>query len=74
MSLYAVSLLVAKFGGLDALFKFLRLYGSNDDWVNDFKEAFGISREDFYKEWWAYQGIQKSDWPDIQLPTAPERY
>jgi hypothetical protein len=74
MSLYAVSLLVAKFGGLDALFKFLRLYGLNDDWVSDFKEAFGISREDFYKEWWAYQGIQKSDWPDIQLPTAPERY
>ena len=74
MSLYAVSLLVAKFGGLDALFKFLRLYGLNDDWVNDFKEAFGISREDFYREWWAYQGIQKSDWPEIQLPTAPEKY
>jgi len=72
--LYAVQLLVAKFGGLDALFKFHALYGLNDDWVKDFKECFGISREDFYKEWWAYLGIPQSDWPDIQPPTGPERY
>ncbi|MCX6451480.1 MAG: hypothetical protein NT174_00110 [Actinobacteria bacterium] len=74
MHLYAVSLLVAKFGGLEALFRFHRLYGLNNDWVSDFKEAFGISREDFYREWWAYLGIPKSDWPDLQLPTPPERY
>lgn len=74
MHLYAVSLLVAKFGGLEALFKFHRLYGLNNDWVNDFKESFGISREDFYREWWAYLGIQKSDWPDLQPATPPERY
>jgi hypothetical protein len=72
--LYAVSLLVAKFGGLEALFRFHRLYGLNNDWVNDFKESFGISREDFYKEWWAYLGIPESDWPDLQPPTPPERY
>ena len=74
MHLYAVSLLVAKFGGLEALFNFHRLYGLNDDWVNDFKQAFGISREDFYREWWAYLGIPQSDWPDLQPPTPPERY
>lgn len=72
--LYAVSLLAAKFGGLDALFKFHKLYGENDDWVNDFKTCFGISREDFYREWWAYLGITPSSWPDIQPPTPPERY
>ena len=74
MHVYAVSLLVAKFGGLEALFKFFRLYGLSDNWVNDFQESFGISREDFYKEWWAYLGIPQSDWPDLQPPTPPERY
>ena len=73
MSLYAVSLLAAKFGGIQALFKFFALYGQNDDWVNDFKLSFGISREDFYKEWWAYLGIAPSDWPDLQPPAPPER-
>lgn len=71
---YAVSLLVAKYGGLEALFKFHRLYGLNDDWVNDFKESFGITREDFYREWWSYLGIPQSAWPDLQPPTPPERY
>lgn len=74
MHLYAVSLLASKFGGLEALFKFHKLYGLTDDWVKSFKEAFGISREDFYNEWWAYLGIPKSSWPDIQPPTGPERY
>lgn len=72
--LYAVSLLVAKHGGLEALFRFHKLYGMNDDWVSSFKECFGISREDFYREWWTYLGIPVSDWPDIQPPTGPERY
>jgi hypothetical protein len=72
--LYAVSLLAAKYGGLEALFKFHKLYGQNDDWVNDFKQCFGISREDFYREWWAYLGIAPSDWPEIQQPTGPQRY
>lgn len=72
--LYAVSLLVARYGGLDALFKFHKLYGLTNDWVSTFKECFGISREDFYKEWWAYLGIPQSEWPDLQLPTGPERY
>ena len=74
MHLYAVKLLVAKFGGLEALFKFHKLYGQTNDWVSAFKESFGISREDFYKEWWSYLGIPRSDWPDFQPPTAPERY
>ena len=74
MHLYAVKLLVAKFGGLEALFKFHKLYGQTNDWVSAFKESFGITREDFYKEWWSYLGIPRSDWPDLQPPTAPERY
>jgi hypothetical protein len=74
MHRYAVSLLVAKYGGLEALFKFHKNYGLSNDWVKDFKECFGISREDFYKEWWAYLGIPQSDWPDLQPPTPPERY
>lgn len=74
MNFYAVQLLVAKYGGLDALFKFPKLYGQNTDWVSDFKEAFGISREDFYREWWAYLGIPQSKWPQIRVATAPERY
>ncbi len=56
------------------LLKFFRLYGLSNNWVNDFQESFGISREDFYKEWWAYLGIPQSDWPDLQPPTPPERY
>jgi hypothetical protein len=74
MSFYAVSLLVSKFGGIKALFKFFALYGQNDDWVNDFKLIFGISREDFYKEWWTYLGVTQGDWPDFQPPSLPERY
>ncbi|MBU3642701.1 MAG: hypothetical protein FGM48_02050 [Candidatus Nanopelagicaceae bacterium] len=74
MHLYAVKLLVAKFGGLEALFKFHKLYGQNNDWVTTFKECFGITREDFYKEWWSYLGITESQWPDLLPPTSPERY
>ena len=70
MSFYAVSLLVSKFGGIKALFKFFALYGQNDDWVNDFKLIFGISREDFYKEWYDYLDIPETSRP-ITQPPAP---
>ena len=74
MNLFAVSLLVSKFGGLEALFKFHTLYGQNTDWVKSFQESFGISREDFYREWWHYLGIPQSQWPNILAATPPERY
>jgi hypothetical protein len=74
MNFYAVQLLVANHGGLDALFKFDQTYGTNNDWPTVFKETFGISREDFYREWWTYLGIPKANWPEIKPPTPAEHY
>jgi hypothetical protein len=74
MNFYAVQLLVAKHGGLDALLNFPKLYGKSNDWVASFKEAFAISREDFYKEWWGYLGVKESQFPKILDATPPERY
>lgn len=74
MNFYAVQLLVANHGGLDALFKFHRMYGTNTDWPNVFKEAFGISREDFYREWWTYLGVPRTSWPEIMPATPAEHY
>jgi hypothetical protein len=74
MNFYAAQLLVAKFGGFEALFKFPKQFGQNPNWVTVFHDTFGISREDFYREWWSYLGIPKSQWPVIQDATPPERY
>ena len=60
---YGVELLVARHGGLEALFNFVAQFGKSDDWPSSFKSAFGISREDFYVEWYDYLGIPKSDRP-----------
>ena len=60
---YGVELLVARHGGLEALFNFVTLFGKTDDWPSSFKTAFGINREDFYAEWYDYLGIAKSDRP-----------
>jgi len=67
---YGVELLVARHGGLDALLNFVRLFGKSDDWPTSFKSAFGISREDFYTEWYDYLGIAKADRPAL-TPAAP---
>ena len=74
MDFYAVSLLVAKFGGLQSLFKFFALYGASNDWASAFETSFGITREDFYREWWSYLGLPQTSWPEIQAPAPPERY
>jgi hypothetical protein len=74
MNFYAVQLLVANHGGLDALFKFHKVYGTNTDWPTVFKETFGISRDDFYREWWTYLGIPKASWPEIRPATPAEHY
>ena len=71
---YAVELLVAMHGGFSALYNFDVLYGKNEDWPVDFKQAFGISREDFYKEWYSYMGVPKAQWPIIKAPKAAEHY
>jgi hypothetical protein len=69
-NLYGVELLVARHGGLEALFNFVTLFGKSDDWPSSFKTAFGISREDFYVEWYDYLEIPKADRPAIK-PAAP---
>lgn len=71
---YAVELLVAMHGGFDALYNFDILYGKNEDWTADFKKAFGISREEFYKEWYSYLGIPQTQWPTIRAPKPAEHY
>lgn len=74
MHLYAVSLLAANHGGIQALFDFFKLYGDNSDWVSDFQKTFNISREEFYQEWWTYLGVPLNQWPDMLAPTPAERY
>ena len=69
-NLYAVELLVAKHGGFTALFDFVKRFGMTDDWPNSFKLAFGISREDFYAEWYEYLNIPLGERPAIK-PAAP---
>lgn len=68
---YAAELLVARHGGFDALFKFVTLYGISDNWTESFKSAFGISREDFYIEWYKYLSIPKSEWPALAPAAIP---
>jgi len=68
---YAAELLVARHGGFDALFKFVTLYGISDNWTESFKSAFGISREDFYTEWYEYLNIPKSEWPVLTPAAIP---
>jgi hypothetical protein len=65
-NLYGVELLVARHGGLEALFNFVTLFGKSDDWPSSFKIAFGISREDFYAEWYDYLEIPNVDRPAIK--------
>lgn len=60
---YGVELLAARHGGLEALFNFVASFGKTDDWPSSFKTAFGISREDFYVEWYDYLNIPKGDRP-----------
>ena len=69
-NLYATELLVAKHGGFSALFDFVKRFGLTDDWPDSFKLAFGVSREDFYKEWYDYLDIPVSSRP-ITQPPAP---
>ncbi|MCX6435232.1 MAG: hypothetical protein NTY21_03990 [Actinobacteria bacterium] len=71
---YAVELLVAKHGGFGALYNFDIFFGKNEDWPTDFQKAFGISREDFYKEWYSYLGLAQTDWPSIRAPKPAEHY
>ena len=68
---YGVELLVARHGGFDALFKFVSLYGASDNWTESFKSAFGITREDFYTEWYEYLGIPKADRPALTPAAIP---
>jgi len=67
---YGVELLVARHGGLDALFKFVSLFGVSNDWTSAFNSAFGITREDFYKEWYDYLKIPQGNRPAL-TPPAP---
>ena len=68
---YGVELLVAKHGGFEALFKFVSLYGNSNNWTESFKSAFGISREDFYTEWYEYLGIPTSERPALTPAAIP---
>jgi hypothetical protein len=68
---YGVELLVAKHGGFEALFKFVSSYGTSDNWTESFESAFGISREDFYAEWYEYLGIPKSERPALTPAAIP---
>jgi hypothetical protein len=70
---YAVELLAARHGGLDALFKFVSQYGVTNDWTTSFKSAFGISREDFYSEWYDYLKIPQSMRPALTAPAPATR-
>lgn len=67
---YGVELLVARHGGLDALFKFVSLFGVSNDWTAAFNSAFGITREDFYTEWYDYLKIPQGNRPAL-TPPAP---
>jgi hypothetical protein len=67
---YGVELLAARHGGLDALFKFVTEYGASNDWTSAFKSAFGVSREDFYTEWYDYLKIPQGNRPAL-TPPAP---
>lgn len=73
-NLYAVELLAARHGGLGALFNFVSLFGTSDNWPTSFKTAFGISREDFYAEWYDYLEIPKSERPELQPPAPSVHY
>ena len=74
MNFYAAQLLVAKYGGFDNLFKFHKALNTNSNWSEVFQQVFGISREDFYKEWWSYLKIPQSKWPIIRAPAPADRY
>lgn len=67
---YGVELLAARHGGLDALFKFVSLFGVSNDWTSAFNSAFGITREDFYTEWYDYLKIPQGNRPAL-TPPAP---
>ncbi len=67
---FAVELLAARHGGLDALFAFVTQFGNSNDWTGSFKSAFGISREDFYTEWYDYLKIPQNERPAL-TPAAP---
>jgi hypothetical protein len=67
---FAVELLTARHGGLDALFAFVTQFGNSNDWTGSFKSAFGISREDFYTEWYDYLKIPQNERPAL-TPAAP---
>ncbi len=71
---FAVQLLIAKHGGFRALFNFPKYLGEEFDWPSDFKQAFGISREDFYREWYTYLGLREDQFPIIRAPTPAEHY
>lgn len=71
---YAVELLAARHGGFEALFKFVSLYGQSEDWTASFKSAFGISREDFYTEWYDYLKIPLADRPALTPAAPPAHY
>jgi hypothetical protein len=70
---YAVELLAARHGGLEALFKFVSQYGVTNDWTASFKSAFGISREDFYLEWYDYLKIPQNLRPALTAPAPATR-
>ena len=71
---YAVELLAARHGGFDALFKFVTLFGTSNDWTASFKTAFGISREDFYAEWYDYLNIPQGNRPALTPAAPPAHY
>jgi hypothetical protein len=71
---YAVELLAARHGGFDALFKFVTLFGTSNDWTASFKSAFGISREDFYAEWYDYLDISPGNRPTLTSAAPPAHY
>ena len=73
-NLYATELLVARHGGLEALFKFVEMYGISDDWTSAFKSAFGISRENFYSEWYDYLKIPLQSRPTLTVPAPAAHY
>ena len=71
---YAVELLTARHGGFEALFKFVTLFGTSNNWTASFKTAFGISREDFYTEWYDYLNIPKGNRPALTPAAPPAHY
>ncbi len=73
-NIYATELLVARHGGLKTLFDFVKLYGQTDDWTSAFKTAFGVSREDFYTEWYDYLKIPANDRPALTSPAPAAHY